>query len=66
MRGFCFRVAVLDASKSQFVACTAMLNLAGTYSALGRHNDALALQEKTLEFWRRVLPKNHPKIGAQW
>jgi len=47
-----------------FFPCTAMLNLASTYSKLGRHNDALALQERTLEFWRRVLPKNHPKIGA--
>ena len=41
----------------------AMNNLAFTYGALGRHQDALVLQEKTLEFWRRVLPENHPKIG---
>ncbi len=41
----------------------AMSNLAGTYSALGRHQDALAMQEKTLEFQRRVLPENHPDIG---
>ena len=43
---------------------TAMNNLANTYSALGRHQDALVMQEKTLEFRRRVLPKNHPDIGA--
>ncbi len=42
----------------------AMNNLANTYSALGRHQDALAMQEKTLEFRRRVLPENHPGIGA--
>ncbi len=41
----------------------AMGNLAATYSALGRYQDALAMQEKTLEFQRRVLPENHPDIG---
>jgi hypothetical protein len=41
-----------------------MGNLAKTYSALGRHQDALVLQEKTLAFFRRVLPENHPDIGA--
>ena len=41
----------------------AMGNLANTYLALGRHQDALAMQEKTLEFRRRVLPDNHPHIG---
>ena len=42
----------------------AMYNLAITYSALGRHQDALVMKEKTLEFRRRVLPENHPEIGA--
>ena len=42
----------------------AMNNLAVTYSALGRHQDALVMKEKTLEFQRRVLPENHPLIGA--
>jgi tetratricopeptide (TPR) repeat protein len=42
----------------------AMNNLAATYSALGRHQDALVMKEKTLEFRRRVLPENHPDIGA--
>ena len=41
-----------------------MNNLANTYSALGRHQDALVMKEKTLEFRRRVLPENHPDIGA--
>ncbi len=40
-----------------------MNNLALTYSALGRHADALALKEQVLEFRRRVLPANHPLIG---
>jgi hypothetical protein len=42
----------------------AMDNLAITYCALGRHQDALVMGEKTLEFRRRVLPENHPVIGA--
>ena len=41
----------------------AMGNLANRYFALGRHQDALAMQEKTLEFMRRVIPENHPHIG---
>ncbi len=42
----------------------AMGSLAETYRALGRHQDALVLFEKTLEFFRCVLPENHPKIGV--
>jgi hypothetical protein len=41
-----------------------MSNLAATYGALGRHQDALVLQEKTLDFFRRVLPEKHPSIGV--
>ena len=40
-----------------------MNNLAQTYSALGRHADALAMKEQALEIQRRVLPANHPEIG---
>ncbi len=40
-----------------------MNNLAASYSALGRHADALAMKEQVLEFRRRVLPANHPEIG---
>ena len=40
-----------------------MNNLAGTYSDLGRHADALAMKERVLEFRRRVLPVDHPDIG---
>ena len=40
-----------------------MSNLASTYSALGRHADALAMQERVLDFQRRVLPADHPDIG---
>ena len=40
-----------------------MNNLAATYSALGRHADAVAMGEQVLEFQRRVLPANHPDIG---
>ena len=48
----------------RYVLGVAMNNLANTYSALGRHQDALVMQEKTLEFRRRVLPENHPHIGV--
>jgi len=40
-----------------------MNNLALTYSDLGRHADALDMQEKVLEFRLRELPKDHPDIG---
>ena len=40
-----------------------MNNLALSYSALGRHQEAVEMREKTLEFRRRVLPENHPDIG---
>ncbi len=41
-----------------------MNSLADTYVHLGRYQDALAMGEQTLEFRRRVLPANHPEIGA--
>ncbi len=40
-----------------------MGDLAATHVALGRYADALAMQERVLEFRRRVLPENHPDIG---
>ena len=40
-----------------------MSNLTLTYSALGRHADALAMGERVLVFKRRVLPADHPDIG---
>ncbi len=42
----------------------AMGSLAGTYDHLGRHQDALVLKEKSLEFRQRALPENHPGIGV--
>ncbi len=44
-------------------AGTAIGNLANSYSALGRHQEAVEMEEKALEFIRRVLPENHPDIG---
>ena len=41
-----------------------MNNLALSYSALERHQDALVLKEKSLEFRQRALPENHPDIGV--
>jgi hypothetical protein len=40
-----------------------LANLAVTYGKLGRHQDALVLREKVLEWSRRALPANHPDIG---
>ena len=37
--------------------------LATVLSQQGRHDDALAMKERVLEFRRRVLPENHPDIG---
>ena len=37
--------------------------LASVLSDQGRHNDALAMRERVLEFSRRVLPEDHPDIG---
>jgi hypothetical protein len=47
-----------------FIIGITMGNLALTYSDLGRYQDALLMKEKVLEFRRRVLPENHPDIGA--
>ncbi len=44
-------------------AGVAMDNLAMTYYALQMFSDALAMGEKALEFFCRVLPENHPSIG---
>ena len=54
----------LTCDLTRSVLGTTMSNLAALYSELGRHQDALVLQEKTLEFRRRVLPENHPHIGV--
>ncbi len=40
-----------------------MQGLANSYSDLGRDQEAVEMREKTLEFYRRVLPENHPHIG---
>ncbi len=40
-----------------------MGNLASTYGALGKHANALAMGEKALDLFHRVLPANHSEIG---
>ena len=49
---------------TRFYEGNAMNNLASCYGHLGRHQDALVMAEKALEFRRRVLPENHPQIGS--
>jgi hypothetical protein len=38
--------------------------LAAVFGKQGRHDEAVVLQEAVLKFQRRVLPENHPEIGA--
>jgi hypothetical protein len=40
-----------------------MSNVAATYFRLGRVEEAMLLMEKVLEFYRRVLPEDHPDTG---
>ena len=40
-----------------------MSNVAKSFGELGRHEDALVLEERVLEFFRQVLPEDHPYIG---
>ena len=40
-----------------------MNDLAMTYHSLGRYADAVAMGERSLEFFRRVQPENHREIG---
>jgi hypothetical protein len=47
-----------------FLLGKVMNNLTRLYIELGRYQDAVAMGEKALEFRRRVLPANHPEIGA--
>jgi hypothetical protein len=41
-----------------------MSNLAKMFHALGRHVDALNLQNRVLELRQSILPKHHPDIGS--
>ena len=40
-----------------------MANLASAYAAVGRHEDALSMDERVMEFMCRTLPENHPDKG---
>ena len=57
----------LEAQASSCVLAEDMIRwtatLARVLSDQGRHDDALAMGERVLEFRRRVLPENHPDIG---
>ncbi len=54
----------LTCGLTRCVLGTSMGNLALSYHKLGRHHDAVVLEENTLDFWRRVLPENHPHTGV--
>jgi hypothetical protein len=40
-----------------------MVNLAKSFGDLGRHDHALVLEERALDFFRRVLPEDHLYTG---
>jgi hypothetical protein len=41
-----------------------MNNVAVSLADLEMHDDALVLKEETLKFRQRILPEDHPDIGA--
>jgi hypothetical protein len=41
----------------------AMGNLARYYGSIGRHKDALVLEEKVLAFYRRSITSDDPALG---
>ena len=43
-----------------------MGNLANAYTELGCFKEALELEEKALDFFRRVLPQNHFHLGMAY
>ncbi len=51
-------------SFDSFCLGLAIMELGKIYSALERHQDAVALKQKALEFHQRTLPADHPDIGA--
>jgi tetratricopeptide (TPR) repeat protein len=57
-----FRRRVLPADHPDIAK--AMIDTAGSYSALGRLGDALKLREQALAFLRRVLPADHHDIAT--
>jgi hypothetical protein len=42
-----------------------MNNLAVSLKNVGRPNEALEMNKKVLELYRRLLPENHPDIGEK-
>ena len=42
------------------------VTLASVFAQQGRHNDAIVIFKADLEYRQRVLPENHPNIGAMW
>ena len=44
-------------------AGSSLYNLGNLYGKLGRHHEALELEQKALELRKRIHPANHPAIG---
>jgi len=58
-----FSSLILTFSFNKCAADQAMHNLAKTYSALGKNQEARLLKEQVLEYRQRTLPADHPRIG---
>ena len=52
-----YAIICLDPGRHMVVTATIL-------RALGRYNDALVLQEEVVDFYKRVLPPNDPRIGT--
>ena len=63
-----YREAVIASYVSFAIMCLVsghhMHIIAFTLRELGRNNDALVLQEEVVDFYKRVLPHNDPRIGT--
>jgi hypothetical protein len=57
------QVALCEETGKDVEAMKWNMTIALVLSEQGRHADALAIEERVLEFRRRVLPADHPDIG---
>ena len=57
------QVSTCEEAGNELEATVWTIALANVLFDQGRHEEALEMKEKTLEFYSRVLPENHPHIG---
>ena len=56
-------VVSLTCDLTRSIIGASMMDLANTYNSLGRYEDALMMQNKTLELLRRYVPEGHESLG---